>query len=62
MMFPLKRKRSDSFARVERGGCGLNHNFMMIEIGIRTGSRRRMSMSQDMAALSVATTAGAAFR
>jgi len=62
MMFPLNSKRSDLFARAERGGCGLNHNFMMIEIGIRTASPARLRMSQDIAWLSIATIAGAAPR
>jgi len=35
----------------ERGGCGLKHNFMMIEINIRIASAH-CGMSQDIASLS----------
>jgi hypothetical protein len=59
-MVPPEQWRSDLFARAARGGCELNHNLMLIEIGIRTLSRRRLRMSQDIASLSVATIAGAA--
>lgn len=57
-MFPLNG--SDMiFARAERGGCGLKHNFMMIEIANGTAARAHRGMSQDIGPLSFATIAGA---
>jgi hypothetical protein len=59
MMFPLNGSDLIFRRRGKRGGRGLNHNFMMIEIANGAAARAHRGMSQDIVVLSFATIAGA---